>query len=272
MADKALRLGAIGAGNMATALMGGIVRARLAAAQDCLASDIKAEARETFEKATGVRATGDSQGVLRRCDVILLAVKPQNMAEALAALKPCAEARHLFISIAAGVTTAFIEKALDGQARVVRVMPNTPALLGAGAAAIAPGAHSTRDDLALALRLMNAVGIAVEVAEADMDAVTALSGSGPAYFFYFVEQLIAAGVAQGLAPDVAEKLAKQTALGAARMLNECLETPERLRIAVTSPGGTTEVALKAFAEGGFPALVQRAVKAATDRGRELGNR
>ena len=251
-------------------MMGGIVRAGLARPENCLASDVKSEARDAFSAATGVEAAQDNLEVLRRCDVILLAVKPQNMAEVLAGLKSGAEARHLFVSIAAGIRTVFIEKALGASARVVCVMPNTPALLGCGAAGVAPGRQATPGDTALTLKLMNAVGSAVEIAESQMDAVTALSGSGPAYFFRFVEHLIEAGVEQGLPVKVAEKLAKQTILGAARMLTERPETPAQLRAAVTSPGGTTEAALKVFDAGGLGALVSRAIKAAADQGRELG--
>ena len=283
--DTPLLVGSIGAGNMARALMGGIARAGMARPEDCLACDIKPEAREAFEKATGIKAIESGAEVLRRCQVILLAVKPQTMGDALDAIRAGVEARHLFISIAAGIKSGFIEKKLSGGAeggvrggvrgvrggvRVVRVMPNTPALLGAGAAGVAPGAHASAEDVALTIRLMNAVGIAVAVDETQMDAVTALSGSGPAYFFYFVERLIAAGIEQGLAPEVSARLAKQTILGAARMLCERPETPEQLRAAVTSPGGTTAAAIKAFDEGGFAPLISLAVEAAVARGRELG--
>ncbi|MCX7046169.1 MAG: pyrroline-5-carboxylate reductase [Candidatus Sumerlaeota bacterium] len=276
--DTPLLVGSIGAGNMARALMGGIARAGMARPEDCLACDIKPEARAAFEKATGIKAIESGAEVLRRCEVILLAVKPQTMGDALDAIRAGVEARHLFISIAAGIKSGFIEKRLGagaeggarGGVRVVRVMPNTPALLGAGAAGVAPGAYASAEDVALTIRLMNAVGIAVAVDESQMDAVTALSGSGPAYFFYFVERLIAAGIEQGLAPDVSARLAKQTILGAARMLCERPETPEQLRAAVTSPGGTTAAAIKAFDEGGFGPLIARAVEAAVARGRELG--
>jgi len=270
MDEQRLRLGSIGAGNMARALLGGVTAAGLAAPEDCRACDVKEAARQSFQAATRICAVADAAEVMRACDVIVLAVKPQQLPEALDALRPLAQSRHLFVSIAAGARTAAIEQCLGLRARVVRVMPNTPALIGAGAAAVAPGAWASPDDVALTLRLMRAVGLAVEVAETDMDAVTALSGSGPAYFFLFVEHLTAAGIAQGLAPQTAATLAKQTALGAARMMLERPETPEQLRIAVTSPGGTTEAALKSLEAGGFGDLIRRAIQAATERGRELG--
>lgn len=271
MADNGLRLASIGAGNMAKALVGGIVEAGLAKAEDCVATDIFPEARAAFTEATGVEAINDNNAAVARADVVLLAVKPQALGDVLAGLSSGdGLSDRLFISIVAGVTASTIESALGAGIRVVRTMPNTPALLGCGAAGVAPGANATADDVALTLRLLNAVGVAVEVEEPMIDVVTAVSGSGPAYFFYFVEHLIAAGVEQGLSEEVAGVLAKQTALGAARMLTERPNTPEELRVAVTSKGGTTAAALKAFEDGDFKDLVSKAVNAAADRGRELG--
>ena len=265
-----IRLGSIGAGAMARALLGGIVRAGLADRRCCLAADISEAARQAFTEATGIAATDQPQDVLCQCDVILLAVKPQQMAAALTAIRDDIGPHHLCVSIAAGITTGRLERLLGERTRLVRVMPNTPALLGYGAAGVARGAMASADDLALVLRLMGAVGLAVEVAEGEMDAVTAVSGSGPAYFFRFVEGMIAAAMAQGLAPEVAAALVRQTILGAAMMLQDGGESPEALRRAVTSPGGTTEAALRVFDEGGLVELIDRAVDAARRRGQELG--
>ncbi|MBN1516747.1 pyrroline-5-carboxylate reductase [Candidatus Sumerlaeota bacterium] len=271
MAEKELRIGSIGAGNMATALLGGIVKAGIVKADDCLACDVLDAAREKFTQATSLAATDQAERVMRQCDIILLAVKPFVMLEALAQLKPFAEERHLFISIAAGIRANKIEATLGGAPRVIRVMPNTPALLACGAAGVSKGANATDADMALALQLMNAVGVAIEVPEENIDAVTGVSGSGPAYFFYFVEQTIKAGVAAGLEEKDAELLAKQTMLGAARMLMERPETPEELRRAVTTPNGTTAAALKVFEDAGLNIIFENAVQAATNRSRELAD-
>jgi pyrroline-5-carboxylate reductase len=191
------------------------------------------------------------------------------MSAVLSPLKSAATARKLYISIAAGVTTARIESELGGKARVVRVMPNTPALVGAGAAALAKGAHATGDDLATAELILGAVGIVVRVEERFIDAVTALSGSGPAYIFFVTEAMIKAGVAAGLDEALARKLAVQTVYGAAKLLVESGEDPEALRRKVTSPGGTTEAALKVMSERKLAEIFTEAIKAAEKRSREL---
>jgi pyrroline-5-carboxylate reductase len=199
---------------------------------------------------------------------IIVAVKPAQVAAVCAALGPGRPARLL--SIAAGVTTAAIEAALGVAVPVVRAMPNTPAVVGAGASAIAAGAHAGPDDLAWATRLLGAVGTVATVDEHLLDAVTGVSGSGPAYVFLLVEALIDGGVLVGLPRPVARELAVQTLLGAARLLSETGEPPEALRAAVTSPGGTTAAALRALERGGMRAAVIDAVTAATERAAALG--
>jgi len=174
------------------------------------------------------------------------------------------------LSIAAGVRTATIEAGLGAGPAVVRCMPNTPALVGRGAAAIAGGTAATDDDLAWAAAILSAVGTVVSVTESELDAVTGLSGSGPAYVFHLAEGLVAAGIAEGLAPDVADALVRQTLLGAATLLVESGEDPAVLRANVTSPGGTTAAGLAVFADADLIGLVGRAVAAATARSRELG--
>lgn len=205
--------------------------------------------------------------------VALLAVKPQMMGAALPALQALGNGATLFISIAAGTTIASLEAALGGRTPIIRTMPNTPAMVGRGITAICGNAHAGADDLALARALMAAVGQVVDLdGEHQIDAVTGVSGSGPAYVFHLIEAIAAAGVAEGLPPAVAMQLARATVSGAGELAHQSAETAAQLRINVTSPGGTTAAALAVLMDEGtgFPALLARAVKAAADRGRELG--
>ena len=200
---------------------------------------------------------------------VLLATKPQQMKGLLAQAGPLFPREALVVSIAAGISTRQIEKFLPQGCPVVRVMPNTPALLGAGMAAVAGGGRAKKKHVQRVLELFSAVGKAVEVREDQMDLVTALSGSGPAYFFHMVEIMVEQGVRGGLKPEVAKLLAAQTALGAARMILETGKTPEELRAQVTSPGGTTQAALEAMAVGKFKETVEAAIQSAVNRGAEL---
>jgi pyrroline-5-carboxylate reductase len=214
-----------------------------------------------------------NEGVPPAPAVALLAVKPQMMGAALPALQALGNGATLFVSIAAGTTIATFEAALGGRTPIVRTMPNTPAMVGRGITALCGNAHATPAHLALATELMAAVGQVVTLAGEDqIDAVTAVSGSGPAYVFHLIEALAAAGVAEGLPEDVAMQLARATVCGAGELAHQSPETAAQLRINVTSPGGTTAAALAVLMEEttGFPALLKRAVKAAADRGRELG--
>lgn len=202
---------------------------------------------------------------LRRTDAVL-AVKPHIAVEVCKFI----EDPTRVMSIAAGVTIASLEAALGPAAKVIRVMPNTPALVGAGASAVAGGSNTHKSDVEWALGILRAVGIAVEVDEAGIDAVTGLSGSGPAYVFAFADALARAGMNAGLAPDIATKLANQTVLGAARLLTETDQTAVQLRDMVTTPGGTTEAGLASMAAANFDDIISAAVAAATKRSRELG--
>jgi pyrroline-5-carboxylate reductase len=181
--------------------------------------------------------------------------------------------RNLIVSIAAGIGTAFIEKHLGGDTRwrVIRTMPNTPMLVGEGMVAMAPGAHATTEDLASARRLFEAAADVIELDERHMDTVTAVSGSGPAYFFFLVEQMIQAGIDLGLTPEQAAQLAKKTAAGAAKMLATSTDPPAELRRKVTSPGGTTEAAINHMTHNAWPKITVDAIKAAQRRGKELGH-
>jgi pyrroline-5-carboxylate reductase len=214
-----------------------------------------------------------NKGVPNDPAMVIVAVKPQMMGEALPTLKALGNGGTVFLSIAAGTTIASFEKALGAQTPVVRAMPNTPAAIGRGITAVIGNAHVVETQLDLAETLLQAVGQTVRLEdEADMDAVTAVSGSGPAYVFHLIETLAAAGEAEGLAPDLAMALAKATVGGAGALAEEASEGPDQLRINVTSPGGTTAAALEVLMDedSGFPNLLKRAVAAAARRGRELG--
>ncbi|MHC0054519.1 pyrroline-5-carboxylate reductase [Actibacterium sp. D379-3] len=205
--------------------------------------------------------------------IVLVAVKPQMMEQALPQLAPLGNDRTLFLSVAAGTPLGYYERALGAQTPVIRAMPNTPAAVGRGITALIGNVVAGEDQLQLAEALLSAVGQTVRLTdEAQMDAVTAVSGSGPAYVFHLIETLAAAGQAQGLPADLAMRLAKATVGGAGQLAETAAEDPAQLRVNVTSPGGTTAAALAVLMEPqtGFPALLERAVKAAADRSRELG--
>jgi pyrroline-5-carboxylate reductase len=259
----------IGAGNMGEALIRGLLAAKTVDPSQIIVADIRAERRDFLARGFGVRAVSDNAAAVKSADIIVLAVKPQQMNEVLVALAPVANGAKLFISIAAGITTARIERGLGGQARVIRTMPNTPALVGAGAAALAKGSHATDEDIAMAESILGAVGVTVRVDEARLAAVTALSGSGPAYVFHVAEAMIKAGVAVGLDEGLARKLAIQTIYGAAKLMAESGEAPAELRRKVTSPGGTTEAALNVLNERKLEEAFAEAIRAAEKRSREL---
>lgn len=214
-----------------------------------------------------------NQGVPKAPAVVLLAVKPQMMGAALPALQALGNGTTLFVSIAAGTRISAFEQALGSRTPIVRTMPNTPAMVGRGITALCRNAHVSDSDYALARKLMAAVGQVVDLSDEDqIDAVTAVSGSGPAYVFHLIETMAAAGEAEGLPADVAMQLARATVCGAGELAHQSPDTAAQLRVNVTSPGGTTAAALSVLMDpvAGFPALLKRAVKAATDRGRELG--
>jgi pyrroline-5-carboxylate reductase len=263
------RIGFVGAGRMAAALARGWLAAGLAAPDRLAASDPAATARDAFLADTGVRAGGDNAAVLAASDLVLLAVKPQTMAAVLAEVRPLLRERHLVVSIAAGTTLHQLRQGL-GDCRLVRVMPNTPCLVGASASGYAPAATATADDVALVDRLLNAVGRAFRLPEHLLDAVTGLSGSGPAFVAVVIEALADGGVRVGLPRDVAQALAAQTVLGTAKMVLEAGLHPAVLKDMVASPGGTTIAGLHALERAGLRAALVDAVEAATRRATELG--
>lgn len=270
--QEAMRIGVIGGGKMGGALIGGMISGGLMPADALMVADTDEGRLAELAKACGVRVTADNREAVRGAELVILSVKPQNMAEVLAELSGALAPTALVVSIAAGIATAFIEERLGKGVRVIRVMPNMPALIGEGAAALARGAFATGEDLKLARRIFDAVGITVEVKETLMDAVTGLSGSGPGYAFLIIEALTDAGVRMGLTRDVALKLAAQSLLGAARLCLKGEKHPAELRDMVSSPGGTTLAGLKALEDGKLRSVLMSAVEAATRRSAELGGR
>jgi pyrroline-5-carboxylate reductase len=263
------RVGFIGAGQMATALGQGLVKAGLIKAAGLVASDPAPEARQRFTAATGGRTTEDNLEVVGQSDVVWLAVKPQQMPSLLSQLRGRLQGK-LVISIAAGVRLAQLAEGLGPGVRLVRVMPNTPCLVGQGAAAFCLGPDATPDDGRLVQKFLEAVGVACQVEEKLMDAVTGLSGSGPAFVYVMIEALSDGGVRAGLPRPVATLLAAQTVRGAAEMVLATKEHPGVLKDRVASPGGTTIAGLQALEVGGVRAALMGAVEAATKRSVELG--
>jgi pyrroline-5-carboxylate reductase len=264
-------IGFIGGGNMAEALIKGIITSRLVKPANIIASDIRADRLSYLKTEFAVKTEEHNSAVAARADIVVLAVKPQNMTEALESIKDAVKKDTLLISIAAGVKVAKISAVL-GDMPIVRVMPNTPALVGEGASALFAN-EKAKSRLPEALKIFEAVGKTVAVSnESLMDAVTAVSGSGPAYFLLLTELIIKAAVELGLPEEAAKNLVFQTAKGAALLAAEADkhgETPAQLRKKVTSPGGTTEAALKVLSEGRFDEIMVKAVKRACERSKEL---
>jgi len=264
-----IKIGCIGGGNMAEAIIKGLL-AGAARPENITVAEPVEERRVYLSETYGIGTTEDNSCAVSFGEVIILAVKPQVCVKALRALAGDISTGKLFISIMAGVKTKTIEAALPKGVRVVRVMPNTPALVLAAASAISPGANATSNDVSLALDIFNLLGTTCTVEEKLLDAVTGLSGSGPAYVFTIIEALSDAGVKNGLPRDIAARLAAQTVYGSAKMLLETREHPALLREKVTSPGGTTIAGLHVLEQEGFRGTIMSAVDAATARSAELG--
>jgi len=268
--ERFIQLGFIGAGNMAEAIARGILRAGVLEPGDMLAADPNEARRRWFEQELKIPTCTENEEVAARAAVIVLAVKPQRVDKALAPAGNRFGPDKLILSVCAGISTAHIERLVAEGTRVVRSMPNTPMLVGCGIVAISSGRHATDEDLATAERFLGAAAEVIRVPEAGMDAVTAVSGSGPAYFLYLVELLTAAGVELELPERTARRLARKTFEGTAKLLAESGEEPGDLRKKVTSPGGTTEAAIKFLESKGFAQIFIDAVRAARDRGLKLG--
>lgn len=256
---------------MATALARGCVESGLVSPNQVLAADPYAEARQSFvEQVTGVEVFDSNEPIMARANLVILAVKPQVMAGVLAEIMPQVTQRHLFVSIAAGITLARMAYGLPPGSRLIRVMPNTPCLVGLGASCFSRGLSATDADSEHVRQILASVGHAFEVPEAALDAVTGLSGSGPAFIYRVIESLAAGGIAMGLPAELALQLAAQTAKGAAEMVLTTGRSPAELREQVTSPGGTTLAGLNKLGELQGAEAFREAVIAATRRSEELG--
>jgi pyrroline-5-carboxylate reductase len=265
-------IGVLGAGNAAEGIVHGVLRNSILLEDRILASDPNPARRQLFEQRFHITTTADNRHLVQDSYILLLAVKPQQYKECVAGFADLLRPDHVLVSIMAGVSTASLEACFSGvQPRVVRVMPNLASHVGAGMAGVCPGRFASEADLLRAQRIFDAGGKSVHIPdESLMDAVTAVSGTGPAYYYFFTEALVEAAKRIGLSPQHANLLAKQTALGAARMMLETGEPPEILRAKVTSPGGTTAAALASLKESAVFEDIVQAVAAAFQRSRELG--
>lgn len=263
-------LGIIGGGNMGEALIAGITHSGLLTAAEILFFEPRPDRREYLREKFRVSPAEANRNLVVLAPTLILAVKPQSVPEVLVEIGPLLKPHHLLISICAGVPLDYIQSFFQRPIRMVRAMPNTPALIQKGATALAPSPEARPEDLATAEAIFTAVGMAAIVKESQMDAVTGLSGSGPAYIFAVIEALAAGGVKEGLSQDVALKLTTQTVLGAAHLIQATDKHPATLRDQVCTPGGTTMAGLYAMEEGGFRLALMNAVIAATRRSKELG--
>ena len=264
------KIGFIGGGKMGEALCKGLINAKLSNVGQIMASDVSVERCKLLTQEIGVRTTGDNKEIVSFADIVVLAVKPQMMNEVISALKDDIIPRHLVVSIAAGIPIRFIESRLSAGVRVIRVMPNTPCLIGASATAFALGKHANDADARIVSTIFSAVGKAFRLDEKHLDAVTGLSGSGPAYVYMFIEAMSDGGVKMGLSRDTATILAAQTVLGAARMVLETGQHPAQLKDAVASPGGTTIEGISKLEDGKIRASIINAVEAAAIKSKKLG--
>ena len=269
MAALKKKIAFIGVGNMGQALVKGILERGIVEPSSIISSDIDKDKLRSAGSDLKVTAARDNKEAVREADIVIIAVKPKAVQGVLKEISDSVEPSKLVISIAAGITTDYIENTLGKEVPVIRVMPNTAVLVGEGMAAIARGKFAGEEEGKISREIFSAVGKVVEVKEELMNAVTALSGSGPAYIFAVMENLIEAGVREGLSRELARTLVKQTALGAVRMADRTVEKLSTLREMVTSPGGTTEAALNVFKEKGLQDIIAEAVASATRRAEEL---
>jgi pyrroline-5-carboxylate reductase len=271
MSDWSHDLAVIGAGNMAEAIVRGVLKAKLLDVGRIIAADISPQRRQLFSDQLGIASVQENTMAVRGSRIVLLSVKPQQMESTLIELRSALPQDALLISIAAGIQTKKIEAWLgERPQRVVRAMPNTPMLVGEGMVAICRGTRASDVDLVTGRRLFEAAATVIDVQESQMDAVTAVSGSGPAYVFYLAEQMIRAGEAAGLTPEQARTLSLRTLVGAAKMLVDSDESPQSLRKKVTSPNGTTQAAIEHMEGQHVGESIQMAIDAAVRRSRELG--
>lgn len=274
-------IGFIGAGNMGEAIIGAVIRSALCRPENIFAADIQKERLDYLNTTYGIRTTDENITLFTACDIIFLAVKPQQMASVLSGITSApgygVTDRKIIVSIAAGVNINKLESVLyaklspadQAKLPIIRVMPNTPALVLKGMSGMSPNAHADTKDLETAGRILKAMGQVIQFDETDLDAVTAMSGSGPAYVFFLAELMIKAGIRIGLNPDDAKTLTLATLEGAVALMNQGTDTPEQLRSKVTSPGGTTEAALNVMTRNQVDEHIVDAIIAAAERSREL---
>jgi len=272
MIDKSKRIGFIGAGNMAEAIFRGLIASEEAEPHQIVITDIRAERCAELQSELGITVQPSASDLVGNSDVVIIAVKPQSFGHLAQEIKGTTKPDQLFISILAGTTLETLERELAHEGclspRVVRSMPNTPALIRRGATGLTGGAHATNADVEIALQIFGAVGVA-EVVD-DLEAITGVTGSGPAYVFRMIEALVEAGVGQGIDREVSERLVKQMVAGAAQMAFESEHSPAELRRRVTSPGGTTAEGLKVMEDQEFPRIMSETVDASVRKARELG--
>jgi len=270
------KLGFIGGGNMTEALLKGLLASSSVGPKDILVSDLLSDRLEYLNKEYKIKTTDDSRKLVQKSDILILAVKPQIVGKVLESFSDIVDSHKIIISVAAGISINFIEDILNRKGKnkisVIRTMPNTPALVQEGATAICGGGHSSKLDIKIAHHIFKAIGQTVAIEETHMDAVTGLSGSGPAYIFMIIEALSDAGVKVGLSREVSNILTIQTILGSAKLARDGGKHPGELKDMVTSPGGTTISGLHMLEEGGVRTALMNAVERATQRSRELGNK
>jgi pyrroline-5-carboxylate reductase len=270
------KLGFIGGGNMTEALLKGLLASSSVGPKDILVSDLLSDRLEYLNKEYKVKTTNDSRKLVQKSDILILAIKPQVVGKVLESFSDIVDNHKVIISVAAGISINFIEDILNREGKnkisVIRTMPNTPALVQEGVTAICGGGHSSKLDIKIAHHIFKAIGQTVAIEETHMDAVTGLSGSGPAYIFMIIEALSDAGVKVGLSREVSNILTIQTILGSAKLARDGGKHPGELKDMVTSPGGTTISGLHMLEEGGVRTALMNAVERATQRSRELGNK
>ena len=268
------KLGFIGGGNMTEALLKGLLASTYAAPKNILVSDLLLDRLDYLNKEYKVKTTDDNRKLVQKSDILILAVKPQTVKKVIESFSDLVDSNKIIISVAAGIPISLIEKTLDIEGKkkisVIRTMPNTPALVQEGATAICGSGHSSNLDLKIAHHIFKAIGQTVDIEEIHMDAVTGLSGSGPAYIFMIIEALSDAGVKVGLSREVSNILTIQTILGSAKLARDSGKHTGELKDMVTSPGGTTISGLHMLEEGGVRTAFMNAVERATERSRELG--
>ncbi len=266
------RLAILGGGNMGEAILSGLLKSKKWKPSQIIVSDVRAENLSRLKEKYGIETAAQNVDAVKQADIILIAVKPQQISALISEIGLSVSARQLLITIAAGTPTAFIESFCPAKPPVIRVMPNTPALVGEGAAAVARGRWAGAMHEAEAIGIFSTIGLAVAVEEKNIDAVTAVSGSGPAYAFYLAEAMQEAGCALGLDPKISDQLVRQTMKGAGLLLSQSSDGAAVLRQKVTSPGGTTEAAINVLEAGGVKQKILEAVRKAKDRAEELSKR